>query len=69
MAALTVRRSDGQAPDTLVTAAAVAALGGFVDELVESGENVVGELYLSNSRVPLERHPNAKAHDSLRAEQ
>ena len=58
-------RADGEAPTVVLAAGAVAQLGGLVDDLVEGGEDVVGELDLGDGSVAHGGYADPEARDAL----
>lgn len=60
-----IRRTNRQSADVELIARSVPVLGCLVDDLVERGEYVVGELYLGDRRVAHGSQADGEAHHAL----
>lgn len=61
----TPSRPESQLADLELTSRAISVLGSLVDNLVESRENVISELDLSNGRMPHRSDTNRKPCNTL----
>jgi hypothetical protein len=60
-------RTDGQGPNVKLTSRSIAKFSSLTNDLIECGEDVVGELDLSYRRLTHRCKPDTKAYYALSA--
>ena len=61
----TTGSADSQSAAIELVATSITKLGRFIHQLIERGENVISELYLTNGYLSHTCIPNSEADDSL----